>query len=205
MLKWPALHVNWRVFDMGYFIAIEGLDGIGKSTVVKHLAKVFCGHPMGTSGEALHESRKVIMEAFAGDELAKALLYSAIVSSQGRQARSMTEGGEWVFMDRYWSSTIAYAKARGVTANLDHLSKSMIQPDMTILLLLHESERQRRLHARGATVEDVETLDRSFRQCVLNELKARASLVVDISDHGPMATTQMLENIIRKELTVSRV
>lgn len=28
---------------MGYFVAVEGLDGIGKSTVVQHLSKTFSG------------------------------------------------------------------------------------------------------------------------------------------------------------------
>ncbi|MCK4794544.1 MAG: AAA family ATPase [Desulfobacteraceae bacterium] len=185
---------------MGYFVAIEGLDGIGKSTMVRRLAEMFSGHAMSTPGEALRDNCKVVMNDFSDDEFAKALFYAASVSSQGRKARSLAELGEWVFMDRYWASTLAYAKARGVTADLDRLSKSMTQPDLIVLLLLDESERQSRLHHRGATEEDMETLDPGFRQTVLDELQACASVVVDISGYEPLAATQILEKVIREKV-----
>lgn len=185
---------------MGYFIAVEGLDGIGKSTLVQNLAETFSGHSMSTPGNSLRDIRKVVMNDFSDDELAKALFYAASVSSQGKKARKMAESGEWIFMDRYWDSTIAYAKARGVTAYLEYLSEILPPPDLTVLLLLDESERQRRLHARGATAEDMETLDPGFRQSVLDELQARASLVVDISGYEPLAATQMLEKAIREKI-----
>lgn len=184
---------------MGGFIAIEGLDGVGKSTVVQQLAGCFSGHAMSTPGPALRECRQAVLEAFADDELAKALFYAASVSSQGRQARKKAERGEWVFMDRYWASTFAYAKARGVTADIEPLSQSLIQPDLTVLLLLDESERQRRLHARGATVEDMETLDPVFRQCVLDELHARASLVIDITGFTESDLSARLSSAIRRK------
>lgn len=182
---------------MGGFIAIEGLDGVGKSTVVRLLAESFSGHAMGTPGPALRDSRQAVLDAFADDELAKALFYAASVSSQGRLARSRAERGEWVFMDRYWASTLAYAKARGVTADLESLSLSLIQPDLTVLLLLDESERQYRLQARGTTPEDMETLDPGFCQCVLDELQARASLVVDITGLAMAEVSASVSRAIR--------
>ncbi|MCY1204928.1 Thymidylate kinase [compost metagenome] len=188
---------------MGGFVAIEGLDGVGKSTLVKQLAGLFSGHAMSTPGPALRGSRQAVLEAFAQDELAKALFYAASVSSEGRQARSLAALGKWVFMDRYWASTLAYAKARGVTADLDALSESLIQPDMTILLLLDEQERQRRLHIRGATVEDMETLDPYFRKRVLDELQARANLVIDISGLTEMDASAKLSSAIRDNLILN--
>lgn len=166
---------------MGSFVVIEGLDGIGKSTVVQQLAAHFSGHAMSTPGPALRECRPTVLQAFAKDELAKALFYTASVSSQGRQARRLAEAGDWVFMDRYWDSTLAYARARGVSADLDALGSALVPPDLTVLLVLDEAERQSRLAARGATAEDMETMDPQFRDCVLAELRARASLVIDIT------------------------
>lgn len=182
---------------MGGFVAIEGLDGVGKSTLVQQLAEFFSGHALSTPGPALRESRRAVLQAFKEDELAKALFYAASVSSQGKLARSRADRGEWVFMDRYWASTFAYARARGVTAELEPLSKSFCQPDMTILLMLDESERQRRLHARGATPEDEETLNPVFRRCVLDELQARATLVIDISGFTTSAAVERLAEAIR--------
>lgn len=182
---------------MSGFVAIEGLDGVGKSTVVQLLAEGFSGHAMSTPGPALRDSRQAVLQVFAEDELAKALFYTASVSSQGRQARSRAERGEWVFMDRYWASTLAYAKARGVTADLEALNGSVIQPDLTVLLLLDESERQSRLQVRGATVEDMETLDPAFRQCVLGELQARANLVIDITGLTVAEVATSVSSVIR--------
>ncbi|WP_346796315.1 AAA family ATPase [Halomonas sp. Bachu 37] len=184
---------------MGVFVAIEGLDGVGKTTVVQQLAERFSGHALSTPGRALRDSRKPVLEAFAEDELAKALFYTASVSSQGRLAHSLAERGEWVFVDRYWASTLAYAKARGVTADLDQLGRSLIQPDLTILLILDEPERQRRLHKRGATIEDIETLDPKFRQCVLEELRAHANLIVNLSFQEPQAACSIIAQAIRDQ------
>jgi len=188
---------------MGGFVAIEGLDGVGKSTLVRQLAEMFSGHAMSTPGPALRGARPAVLEAFAHDELAKALFYTASVSSEGRKALSLAELGKWVFMDRYWASTLAYAKARGVKTDLDALSKSLIQPDMTVLLLLDESERLRRLHIRGATSEDMETLDLYFRQCVLDELQARASLVIDISGLAEADASAKLSSAIKDYLILN--
>ena len=185
---------------MGGFIAIEGLDGVGKSTLVNKLAELFSGHAMSTPGAALRDIRPTVLEAFAQDELAKALFYAASVSSVGRQALRLAQSGKWVFMDRYWGSTLAYAKARGVTADLVALSRHLIAPDITVLLTLDEPERQRRLHARGATVEDMETLDPLFRKRVLEELQAHANLVIDISGLGDVEVSATLAQAIKDRL-----
>ena len=155
---------------------------------------------MSTPGPALRDVRQSVLDAFAQDELAKVLFYTASVSSEGKKARLLAGSGEWVFMDRYWASTLAYAQARGVTANLDALSNSLTQPDLTILLQLDESERQRRLQARGATVEDMETLEPSFRDGVLEALQTRADLVVDISGLTELDAAEKLSRSVREHL-----
>lgn len=165
---------------MGKFIAIEGMDGVGKTTIVRELANRFSGHAMSTPGEGLAKSRQAVLEALADDELAKALFYMASVSSQGRKAAYLVEQGKWVFMDRYCASTQAYAKARGVKSDFSILFKDMVKPDMTVLLLLDEAERQKRLGHRGSTPEDQETLDPDFRHCVSNELESRADIAINI-------------------------
>lgn len=205
MPKWQSLPKRLRKVEMSRFIVVEGLDGVGKSTLVKKLAESFAGHAMSTPGPALRESRKSVLEAFSQDELAKALFYTASVSNEGRNAQALVESGEWVFMDRYWASTVAYARARGVTADLDALSKSLIQPDISVLLVLDESERQRRLNIRGATSEDMETLDPIFRKCVLDELHARANLVVDITGLAELDAASKLSNSITEYLDLNEI
>lgn len=183
---------------MAGFVAIEGLDGVGKSTILNKLAERFSGHAMSTPGPALRGCRPAVLEAFAHDELAKALFYAASVSSQGRHARNLVECGEWVFMDRYWASTLAYAKARGVSAELEILGQSLIKPDITILLILNEPDRQKRLYARGATSEDVETLNPCFRERALEELRSHADIFVDATSFTAEALSVELEQRIRQ-------
>lgn len=185
---------------MAYFIAVEGLDGIGKSTIINGMAKVFSGHAMNTPGDALRDIRKLIIDDFADDELAKVLFYTATVSSQGKKARNIADSGEWVFMDRYWASTVAYAKTRGVDTDFNMLSSGLVQPDITILLTLDETERQRRLLSRGTTAEDLETLDSGFRQCVLDEYQTHATMVVDISGLDTEPAIQTLEQLITNKV-----
>lgn len=187
---------------MSGFIVIEGLDGVGKSTLVNKLADEYAGHAMSTPGPALRDVRQLVLGAFAHDEIAKALFYTASVSSEGKKARLLADSGEWVFMDRYWASTLAYAQARGVTANLDALSNSLTQSDLTILLQLDEVERQHRLQTRGATVEDMETLEPKFRKHVLEELQARADLIVDISGLAEVDAAEKLSRAIRDHLAL---
>ena len=119
---------------MSGFIVIEGLDGMGKSTLVNKLAEEFACHAMSTPGPAL--------------------------------------------------------------------SNSLTQPDLTILLQLDEVERQHRLQTRGATLEDMETLEPKFRKHVLEELQARADLIVDISGLAEVDAAERLSRAIRDHLAL---
>jgi dTMP kinase len=100
-------------------------------------------------------------------------------------------------MDRYLGSTLAYAKARGVSADIDALGKSLIQPDITILLLLDEQARQKRLRARSVTAEDLETLNQNFCQYVLGELNVHADLTIDITDLDATSVSEKLTHAIK--------
>ena len=163
------------------FIVLEGLDGVGKSTLAKKLAEQLDAQFMSTPGERFKCIRSMIMDAFGEDQLAKALFYAATVSSEGRKARSIVEQGRSVVMDRYWVSTVAYAKARGVSANLDALGSDLIPPDITVLITLDENTRLERLHQRGMTAEDLETINEPFKQTVMRELEMRSDITVDVS------------------------
>ena len=186
---------------MAAFIALEGLDGVGKSTLVKGLAEHFAGVAMSTPGDALAQARPHVLTAFAHDELAKALFYAASVSSQGNAARRQVEQGHWVVMDRYWASTIAYANSRGVIADLKSLSRYFPVPDLTILVHLDEDERRARLFNRGATPEDLETLNPAFRNRVFADLQKRCDSMTDVSGLGVADAVRKLVSYINSTLS----
>lgn len=190
---------------MAAFIALEGLDGVGKSTLVKGLAEHYGGVAMSTPGEALAAVRPHVLGTFAHDQLAKALFYAASVSSQGNVALQQVAQGHWVVMDRYWASTVAYAKGRGVVTDLDLLSEHLPAPDLTILVLLDEDERRTRLTQRGTTAEDLETLNPGFRSQVLGDLQDRCDCTVDVSGLSPTEAVLKLASLINEMLRPSLV
>lgn len=163
------------------FIVLEGLDGVGKSTLAHGLAHALGATLMSTPGSEFAALRGGILNTLHEDQLGKALFYAATVSFQGRKAVEMVTRGGTVVMDRYWASTVAYARARGVTADLDALAPDIAQPDITVLITLDEPRRVARLTGRGATEEDIETLCPAFKASVLRDLMARCTVSVDIT------------------------
>lgn len=154
------------------FIAFDGLDGVGKTTLVQELAQYCGGIAMDTPGTELRPVTDKVLTALGNHQTARCLFYASSVLAAGCQARQLVEGGQTVFMDRYWLSTIAYARARGVTVNLSDLEAIVPSPDLTILLTLDETERQRRINSRSLDSYDAETFGGEFRARVLREMRS---------------------------------
>jgi dTMP kinase len=131
------------------FIAFEGLDGSGKSTLIDRLAK-----QLKSSGQTLVLTREPggtpLAEAIrglllrTGNEVpvprTEVLLYEAAraqhVESVIRPALKM---GQWVLCDRFYASTVAFqAFARGLNrADIDWLNNyatAGLKPELTVLL-----------------------------------------------------------------------
>ena len=183
---------------MGAFIVLEGLDGVGKSTLARNLARTLGATLMSTPGDEFATLRGDFLHALRGDQLGKALFYAATVSFQGRNALDKVRHGDNVVMDRYWASTVAYARARGVTADLDAMVPDIAQPSITVLITLDEDQRVTRLTNRGATTEDIETLCPVFRTTVMQGLQARCSLTVDITGLNEQQATAKVAEVIAR-------
>jgi dTMP kinase len=166
----------------GLFVVIEALDGVGKTTLVRDLAVALGGLALDTPGEQIRPIRSAVLDALGDDQVARCLFYAATVIAQGRRARELADRGATVVMDRYWGSTISYARARGVAVDLSTIGGSAAAPDATVLVTLDETERVGRLIGRGdMTPADVETLDSAFRATVLRHLREVANVEVDIT------------------------
>ncbi|QJD57606.1 deoxynucleoside kinase [Pseudomonas sp. gcc21] len=178
------------------FIVLEGLDGVGKSTLARVLASRLDAQFMSTPGDSFKDIRGLAIAAFGDDQLAKALFYTATVSCEGRKAHMTVNQGRSVVMDRYWASTVAYAKARGVAADLDAIGPHLVSPDIIVLITLDETTRLARLAQRGMTAEDLETISESFKQTVLQELEARTTISVDITDLNQASAAEKVASAI---------
>jgi len=136
------------------FIAIEGLDGSGKSTLsirlAQHLDAVHLTTPMQNfPGSARRDAESMC----ADDPLARMLFYASTVAAASTHIRGLLEQGRSVVVDRYWLSTLTYHLALGTPTPLADVEAALIPADLTIFLDVSMEVRRARLSARGALQE----------------------------------------------------
>lgn len=159
-------------------IVLEGPDGCGKTTQAELLAARLAQRgrcvrrlrePGGTAlGEAL---RRLLLDP-ALDPCAEAELFGYLMARAELCRRVLDPAlaaGEWVVLDRFWHSTIAYQawglgldRAR-VRAAVE-LAVGGIVPDLALLLSVDEAESERR--RAGSARDRIEARDAAFRQRV---------------------------------------
>ena len=133
----------------GFFVTIEGCEGVGKSTLLRGLKDyletagrdaVFTREPGGT--EVAERIRAVILdpENAAMTPTAELLLYAA-ARAQHTEEKIIpaVRDGKLVICDRYSDSTLAYQSyARGLDRGeclaADEIARRGIKPDLTVFL-----------------------------------------------------------------------
>lgn len=155
------------------FIVLEGLDGCGKSTVGKRLAKrinatLWCTPPKSTSHlRPAFEQDKDLHSAYysLGNYIAALEIFVHLQSSP-------------VVLDRYWHSTCVYGLAQAVHDFPEQYEmfpsgdkyyewpSDLMKPDKVLLLKVSEEERIKRLSRRQNLTEQEEQLKASqlFRE-----------------------------------------
>lgn len=143
------------------FLVIEGIDGAGKTTLIKSLLKalrkkgitpLLTREPGGTkTGKQI---RRILLEKAitAPTPLTEILLYYADRSQNiSENIKPALRKGKWVISDRYWASTLAYQHGGRGTGKkfIDSLTLEICgkcQPDVWILLDIPIKESQARLN-----------------------------------------------------------
>ena len=147
----------------GRFIALEGGEGVGKSTQVRALAAalrargldvVETREPGGSEGaEAI---RRLLLEGTADRWTAgaEALLFAAARADHvAKTILPALEAGRWVVTDRFLDSSLAYqGGAGGLSIDrlklLHEVGSAGLLPDRTLLLTLPPEEAARRANER---------------------------------------------------------
>ncbi|CDT06849.1 putative thymidylate kinase [Vibrio crassostreae] len=152
------------------FIVIEGLDGSGKSTVSKCLAKKLNAKWLTTPGTDFKTTRKHLDAVFKNNPKARQLFYMATVLNVADEAQRLIDSGQHVVVDRYWLSTQVYHcwMSNGQHYKLHEIESGLLRPDLTVYLDLPMDERNERINSRNnCTLEDRKTLtleaDRELR------------------------------------------
>lgn len=143
----------------GRLYVVEGLDGVGKSTLSRGLAGALGAARRTTPSTALRAARGPFDAAYAAVPAASQLFYAAAVVEAAEELRALLAAGRDVVLDRYWCTTLAYAAAAGSPLGLAEVEALLPRADHTLYLHLDEPERARRLRTRGASALDRATLE----------------------------------------------
>ena len=146
----------------GRLITVEGLDGAGKTTLVAGLTRELAARGRELlvlrepGGVELSERIRVLVKdpELAVDPRAEALLYAAARAQLvAEQLVPLLESGEWVLLDRFVDSSLAYqgaGRGLGVEAirSLNELATGGLRPDRTLLLRIDPAEGRARIGGR---------------------------------------------------------
>ena len=152
----------------GKFIALEGGEGVGKSTQVKALADalrsrgievVVTREPGGSEGAERIRDLLLTGTDDRWSAEAEALLFAAARADHvAKTIRPALEAGRWVLSDRFVDSSLAYQGGAGglgieVVRSINAFAIGDSFPDRTLVLTLDEG-------AERARARDVEGSDR---------------------------------------------
>ena len=203
-----------------FFLAFEGLDGSGKSSLMAQLQSylelknkkyIKTREPGGTKvGDQL---REIILNKSEEAPTARTelLLYEASRSQHvDLVIRPALQRQEWVLCDRFSASSVAFqAGGRQISLEqvqwLNDFATDSIKPHLNILLDLTVEESQKRRQKRGEAEDRIESEEASFHQRVREGFLQQARrtpkewLVLDAAE-----TPEKLFKILMNELVTER-
>lgn len=202
----------------GRFITLEGPEGAGKSTHLKHLAERLKAHgiPVLTTrepgGTALGETVRNILQFNAAGEApvptAELLLFLA---SRAQLVQNVIlpalERGEWVLSDRFCDSTFAYqGYGRGMSVEelrgINAFATQGLMPDVTIFLDIPQAESRQRIAERHGQTDRFEQERDTFHERLAEGFRALAAAdpqrIHRIDSTGPQdKTAEAVWDIVR--------
>ena len=155
------------------FIALEGIDGSGKSTQIKLLTQQLqaAGHKVHATFEPTDSPiGKIIRTIFSGkmeaDHRVIAALFAADrldhLLNKTNGVLKMLEDGYTVITDRYYFSSYAYHSVympMDWVIETNRLSAALLRPDATIYIDISPEESMKRIAKGRTSTELYETLD----------------------------------------------
>ena len=177
----------------GRLITIEGLDGVGKTTLAADLAAALAVR--GPAVELLREPggvelaervRAVVKDpGLAVDPRAEALLYAAARAQLcAERVAPLLDDGTWVLLDRFVDSSLAYqGVGRGLGLDavraINDFGTRGLRPDRTLLLRADATTRAARQAGRGEAPDRLEREEDAFFAAVSDAYDALATAEPD--------------------------
>ena len=147
-----------RTESQPYFIVLEGLDGVGTTTVAERLSQALQARDLRvrltaepTDGPFGCLLRQHVHTDVTLDPPTAGLVFTADRADHlGSVIRPALARGHWVVCDRYLLSTLAYQGAEGVNREaILAASDGFDVPDVTFFLDAPDEVRTERMSARG--------------------------------------------------------
>jgi dTMP kinase len=153
----------------GVFICIEGLDGCGKTTQAKLLAK-----KLGKSHNAVYTAEPsrgkigtYIRNSYLYGEKRLSIVLEALLFAADRIEHLETEvipalnEGRLVISDRYVYSSLAYQGAAGLSLEwIEKVNEHALKPDLAVFIDVDLATVMNRLKAKKSVMENAETLQK---------------------------------------------
>ncbi|MCC2677463.1 MAG: hypothetical protein K0R29_39 [Pseudobdellovibrio sp.] len=201
-----------------FFLAFEGLDGSGKSSLMAQLQNylesknrkyIKTREPGGTIvGDQL---RNIILSKSeeAPTPRTELLLYEASRSQHvDLVIRPALERKEWVLCDRFSASSIAFqAGGRQISLEqvhwLNDFATNSLKPHLNILLDLTVEESQKRRQKRGEAEDRIESEAAAFHQRVREGFLQQAArvpnewLVLDAGESPEVLFQKMMDELVK--------
>ncbi len=171
----------------GRLITLEGLDGAGKTTLAEGLARAL-PRPVALlrepGGVELAERVRALVKdpALRVDPRAEALLYAAARAQLvAEELRPRLERGEWILLDRFVDSSLAYQGAgRGLGIDevraLNAFATGGLAPDRTLLLRIDAATRHARVDRRAEALDRLEAEPDAFFTTIAAAYDALAAM-----------------------------
>lgn len=163
----------------GWLVVLEGIDGSGKSTILRRMAEHCAAHgiPCVTSAEPTRGPWGMkLRESMTQGRLSLAEELDLFLKDRAEHVSEVIlpalRSGKAVLLDRYYFSTAAYQGARGANPEriLEENERFAPQPDLVLLLDFDPAGGLGRIRARGDapnTFEELEQL-REVRRIFLS-------------------------------------
>jgi thymidylate kinase len=133
------------------FIAIEGIDCSGKTTITKLIAKTTDFIPYKTPPKNIIQKRDEMDGQASPIEHYR--FYLGGIDTASKEIWDLLAAGNNVVCDRYWLTTYVYHLVMGVSIDINDFS-AITKPDLTVLLLVSNDIQAKRFLERGMSIGD---------------------------------------------------
>lgn len=132
-------------------VVLEGLSGVGKTTVAHAVAAEIGGVVCTTPGAPWRDIRDAVDREV--DAQSRYLFYLAAVTHASRDIARLLETSP-VVCDRFIASTHCWHEVIGADVYASYASLRLLEPDISVLVTCDEAERLDRLTRRGRSYND---------------------------------------------------